>query len=289
MKVAGFTFVRNAIQYDYPVVESITSMLPLCDEVVVAVGKSDDDTLGLVKGIDSDKIRIIETEWDDSLRKGGEVLAVETMKAKVAISPDSDWCIYLQADEVLHEDEHATLRTSLEMWLNDSQVEGLLFDYRHFYGSYDYVGDSRKWYRKEVRIIRNSPEIYSWSDAVGFQKDNRPLRVKPSGGHIHHYGWVKHPKFQQAKQKTFNKLWHDDQWMDENIAKVDEYDYSNVAALALYEGTHPKAMHDRIARLNWKFEWDVTKSQLSAKYRLLRKVEHSTGWRVREVKNYEIV
>ena len=35
MKVVGFTFIRNALTYDYPVLESIQSLLPLCDEMVV--------------------------------------------------------------------------------------------------------------------------------------------------------------------------------------------------------------------------------------------------------------
>lgn len=103
MKIAGFTFVRNAIKFDYPIIEAITSILPICDEVVVAVGNSEDDTLGLIKSINSPKIKIIETIWDDSLREGGRVLAVETDKALAAVSPDVDWCFYIQGDEVVHE------------------------------------------------------------------------------------------------------------------------------------------------------------------------------------------
>ena len=46
MKVSGFTFIRNAIKFDYPVVEAIKSILPVCDDFFVAVGNSDDNTLG---------------------------------------------------------------------------------------------------------------------------------------------------------------------------------------------------------------------------------------------------
>jgi hypothetical protein len=35
MKVGGFTFVRNVVKYDYPVVESIRSILPVVDEFIV--------------------------------------------------------------------------------------------------------------------------------------------------------------------------------------------------------------------------------------------------------------
>ena len=58
MKIAGFTFIRNAIKNDYSIVEAITSILPICDEFVVAVGQSEDHTLGLIQGIKSDKISL---------------------------------------------------------------------------------------------------------------------------------------------------------------------------------------------------------------------------------------
>ena len=91
MKVSGFSFIRNAIKFDYPIIEAINSILPLCDEFIIAVGSSDDETLRLIKSINSDKIKIIETIWDDSLRLGGRVLAVETDKAIAAIDKNSDW------------------------------------------------------------------------------------------------------------------------------------------------------------------------------------------------------
>ena len=89
MKVAGFTFIRNAVRYDYPVVESITSLLPLVDELVVCVGNSDDSTLALIESIASPKIKIFHSVWDDSLREGGKVLAVETNKALAAVSKNN--------------------------------------------------------------------------------------------------------------------------------------------------------------------------------------------------------
>ena len=80
MKVTGFSFIKNAIVFEYPIVEAIKSILPICDEFVVAVGKSDDETRQLITSIDPEKIKIIDTVWDESLRKGGEVLAKETRK-----------------------------------------------------------------------------------------------------------------------------------------------------------------------------------------------------------------
>ncbi len=71
MMISGFTIVRNAVKFHYPIVESITSILPICDEFVVNVGDSDDGTLELIRSINSPKIRIIQTQWD--MTKGSAV------------------------------------------------------------------------------------------------------------------------------------------------------------------------------------------------------------------------
>lgn len=272
MKVAGFTFVRNAQKYDYPIVEAITSILPICDCFVVAVGNSEDETLALIRSIPSDKIKIIETIWDDSLREGGRVLAVETDKAFQAIPEDYDWAFYIQGDEVVHENDLERIKKSMEINLNRREIDGLLFKYRHFFGSYDYVGSSMRWYPNEIRVVRNKKSIYSFRDAQGFRKDDdKMLNVVAIDAHIQHYGWVKDPRTMQAKQETFHKLWHDDNWLEENIPKVEEFDYfQNIDVLEKYQGSHPSVMRSRIERVNWKFNYDISFNKEPFKQKLKR-------------------
>lgn len=289
MKVAGFTIIRNAIKYDYPVVESILSVLPMVDEFIVAVGNSEDETRNLISSIKSPKIKIIDTVWDDRLRVGGKVLADETNKAKKAISEDVDWAFYIQSDELIHEKYHDIILSEMKHWKNDKSVQGLLFNYLHFYGNYEFVGDSRKWYRKEIRIIRNDKNIVSYRDAQGFRTtDNEKLKVKPIDAYIYHYGWVKPPKAQQEKQKNFNKMWHDDEWMKKNIPETEEFDYSKIDSLKKFEGTHPTVLTERLNRYNWTFEFNPEKIKLTMKDRLLYIVEKKTGYRIGEYKNYKI-
>jgi len=126
MKISGFTFIKNALIYDYPIVEAIKSILPICDEFIVAVGKSDDETLKLINQIDPDKIKIIETNWDESLRLGGRVLAAETDKAFSNISKDSNWGFYIQGDEVVHEKYLDTIYNSLNKKIKQSKYGVLL-------------------------------------------------------------------------------------------------------------------------------------------------------------------
>ena len=287
MKVTGFTFIRNAIKYEYPIIESITSILPICDAFVVAVGNSDDDTLNLIRGIDPDKITIIETVWDDSLRTDGKVLAIETDKAFRAIAEDSDWNFYIQGDEVVHEKYLDTIYSAMKKWKDNTEVDGLLFKYMHFYGSYDYIGASTQWYRHEIRVVKNNKNIYSYRDAQGFRKgNNEKLNVKAIDAYIYHYGWVREPKALQRKQLDFNRLWHDDAWIDRNIKKGEEFDYTGIDALNKFTGTHPKVMQNLINRKNWTFEFDLTFNKLSVKDSaklLLEKIGIKVGY-----KNYRI-
>jgi len=289
MKVAGFTFIRNAIQYDYPIVEAITSVLPLCDEFVVAVGQSDDETLALIEAIPSDKIRIIHTVWDDTARAGGRVLALETDKALAAVSSDADWAFYIQGDEVLHEQYIPVVRQAMETYLNDTSVDGLLFNYLHFYGSYSYIGDSRRWYRREIRVVRNTGHVASYRDAQGFRtRENKKLRVRLIDAWIYHYGWVKPPETQRKRLRNANQFWHSSTTIDKANAGADVFDYSQIDSLAPFTGTHPAVMQARVDRLNWPFTFDTRQKRYTPRVRFLTFIEKLTGWRIGEYKNYKL-
>jgi len=291
MKVSGFSFIKNALKFDYPIIEAITSILPICDEFIVAVGKSDDKTLDYIKSINSPKIKIIETVWDDSLREGGRVLADETNKAFRAIAADSDWAFYIQGDEVIHEKYLDNIKAAMLKYKDDKAVDGLVFDHLNFYGSYDYIADSRHWQKKEIRVVRNQKNIYSYKDAMSFRKDNDDkLNVAYVNACIYHYGWVKTPTAMQQKQLEFQKLWHDDNWIKENVPQVDEFDFSNVDSVVLFKGTHPKVMEQRLKRLTWKFSFDPTKAKKeSLRRRILNKIYKSTGVHIGEFKNYNLI
>lgn len=292
MKISGFTIVRNAIKNDYPVVESICSLLPVVDEMIVLVGNSEDDTENLIRSIPSDKLRIYPSVWDDNLRKGGEVLAVETDKAFQYVSADTDWAFYIQADEIVHEKYHDAIRRTAEHHLEDKRVEGLLFNYLHFYGTYDYVGDSRKWYHKEVRIIRNDKGIKAYRDAQGFRRGSEKIRVKPVDATVYHYGWVKNPRKMKEKLKDLLvSYWADAAHEPENIERAsgELFDFNQFDSLKLFDGEHPAVMKKRIAEKNWTVDLDISKKKLSPKEKILYWIEKKTGKRLFDFKNYKVI
>ncbi|MBI4646555.1 MAG: glycosyltransferase family 2 protein [Bacteroidia bacterium] len=289
MKISGFTFIKNALIYDYPIVEAINSILPLCDEFVVAVGKSEDDTLNLINSIDSNKIKIIETEWNEKLREGGRVLAVETDKAFAQISKESNWAFYIQGDEVVHEKYLQSIYDNMVKYRDEKYLDGLLFKYLHFYGSYNYIGNSSNWYTHEIRIIKNDKTIYSYRDAQGFRKgQDKKLKVKMIDAEIYHYGWVKNPKIMLKKQKNFNKYWHDDEWIEKQFKDFEEYLYSNDICLIPFNGTHPKVMQERINIKNWNYIYRQPKKRYGLKNSIKKAMFKCFGLNF-NYSNYELV
>ena len=247
--VSGFSIARNAVTYGYPIAAALTSIAPLVDEMVVAVGRSDDGTLELVRGLELPNLRIIETVWDESLRRGGLVLSQQTNLALQACR--HPWAIYIQADEAVHERDYDRIRAALERWHDDDRVDALRFRFLHFEGTYAYVNYVR--YRKQCRIVRNNGQVISVGDAAGFARaDGRKLRIRRSGATIYHYGWARAPEVLRRKTLAFQKLYHDDRWVAEHYAEVPAEYLSDVDIAFRYRGSHPAAMREVIGATNWE-------------------------------------
>ncbi len=239
MKISGFTFIRNGTLLGYPFIESILSALPICDEFIVAVGDSEDDTLARIQAINSDKIRIIPTKWNEKMQDRGFVYAQQKMIAQYNCT--GDWAFYLEGDEVLHEDDLPKIKASMEKHLNNPEVEALAFDYHHFFGSPDWVAVSPAWYRQECRIIRNT--IRSWApDGLYFvvmdkNKKGRYPRAALVGAPIYHYGHVRSVEAMRKKNERVGKYWKHDHPLF-NGYQIDPQ------AIHLFNGDHPSIVND---------------------------------------------
>ena len=182
---AGFTIVRNAIKLDFPVEASIRSLLPVCDEVVVNVGRSEDETLALVRSIRDPKIRIVETEWDMTRRN----TAPASRRPGDARVPPSLGDLH-PGDE-LHERGAAALAAAIQRydgdrrascWCATSISTGLRHHRTH-----------RRWYRREVRAVRLDPslDIRPYQGAQGFRVGPRKIRARLTTAEMFHYGWAR--------------------------------------------------------------------------------------------------
>lgn len=265
MSISGFSMVRNATKLYFPIKESIESILPIVDEFVIAVGAGDEDdnTRKVIESIDSDKVKIIDTEWDLEKYPNGTENAHQTDIAKEACS--GDWLFYLQADEVVHEQFLPEIEAKCELYANDQEVEGLLLKYKHFWGDYNHYHLCHGWYAKEIRIIKNRPDIHSWESAQSFrripsfdyknyrqQEGTYKLKVKQTDAYVYHYGWVRPPELMQNKKKaldTIHKGSDEVQKIYQHQAKT--FDYGPLKYSEKFKGTHPKVMTSWIEQFDW--------------------------------------
>lgn len=286
VKVSGFTIVRNAIKLDFPVEASIRSILPICDEVVVNVGRSEDDTLALVRSIADPRVRIIETEWDMSRRN--TVLGLETQRAMQACT--HPWGVYIQADEVLHERGAAELAQAIQRYDSDDRVEGLLVRYIHFYGGFDTIATHRRWYRREVRAVRLAPEldIRPYQGAQGFRvgPGHRKIRARLTSAEMFHYGWARPSQALKEKRQLGRTMYP---WRN---ADDSQPLLAWIPGIRTFTGQHPAAARKWIENRRHdpervieprRFRWGFIRYYISGA------IERLTGVRVFEFRNYKIV
>ena len=291
MRLSGFSFVRNAVDLYYPVAESIRSALPICDEFVVAAGDSSDGTTALLRGIGDPKLQIIETVWDQQQFVRGASNAVQTNIALNACT--GDWAFYLQADEVVHEDDLGPLVERLRAYRDDPRVDGLVFEYLHFYADYDHFQTSHNWYRREVRVVRTGRGIRSWKSAQGFRhRDGRKLRVVPAGARIFHYGWVRPPRRMTRKARALAEVHLGAEGARAYVPDIDQgFDFGQLHGRARFIGTHPAVMQERIATCDWQVLPTATRQKHDRPaVRFLSFLENRVlGFRIAEHRNYVLL
>jgi len=311
MTISGYTFVRNAIKLSYPLKESILSILDLVDEFVIAYceGDEDDTTLEVIKSIKSDKIKIVKAEWEPLKYTQNTLYSYLSDKAKNECK--GDWLFYLQVDEVIHEKYIHVVKNACQFYLNNKSIEGLLFSYNHFWGDYDHCFTHHGWYPKEIRVIRNLPNIHSWRDAQSFRfyshfepitefyrtkEGARKLNVALIPAEIYHYGWVRPPYTMSNKQIRMSKTW-DANRPDRMIIA---YDYGPLQKVPEFKGTHPAVMQERIEAMDWKgqlqYEGKLSSGRAlhkheKIKYRVKSWIELNLlgGREIGGFKNYKIV
>ena len=285
MSISGFTIVRNAIELDFPVVESIRSILPICDEVVVNVGRSTDQTLDLVRSIADPKIRIVETEWN--FAAGSSVLRDETLRAMEACR--HPWGIYIQADEVLHENGTASLHDAI--MTARSEVEGVVVRYRHLFGNPATEAVNRRWYRREVRAVRldRGRDVHPYRDAQGFRvgPGHRRVQARLADAEMFHYGYTRSAAALRGRAVIDRSLY----------PNRPDYEFDRAVlrwfpGIRPFVGTHPAVAREWIDRhavdperriTEPAFGWDQLRVYVSDF------LERLTGTRIFEFRNYELI
>ena len=262
-------------------------MLQVCDEVVVNVGKSDDGTRDVVAGIGDSRLRVIESEWDLSRV---DMLALETQRAMEACR--GSWGMYIQADEVLHEQGARILKEKVAEWNQDARVEGLLVNYLHFYGGFDRVATNRRWYRREVRCVRLAQGIHPFQDAQGFRvgPESRRIRARLTGAQMFHYGWARPARAIREKFEVTKRMYPvATEKLDRELRRGT---LEWIPLLRPFTGDHPAVAKAWIAACAQEGPIGIEPARFriaDLRYYFSNWIERLTGARPFEFRNYQVV
>ena len=295
---SGFTIVKNGDSLGYPWKESIRSLAPIVDEIVVAHGDSSDTTRASLEALARElpcPVRIKDSPWDAANTRGGSELARQT---NIALAECRfEVCFYLQSDELLHQDEYPQLREDLDRFEKDSDVDALALHWIHFYGTFETIVRSRRWYRREVRAVKKSRGLQSYGDAQGFRIPQDGGWLKPraalSTAHCLHYGWVRPPEVMVKKTEALDRLWHGN---ERDGLHVVADAFPPHFGMQAYTGTHPTAIKMRVDEFHTRFpNYDpfrgksVPRDGKYFKLWITDRIERLTGWRPGEFQNYKLM
>lgn len=293
MKIGGFTYVRNGFKMGYPFIASISSILPIVDELFIVVGNSEDGTREAIENLKNDKITIIDSIWEEEKRKNGEIFKEQSNIGLEKVT--GDWAIHIQADEVLNEDAKDKLMSYINVANQLDHIDGLLFPFYHFWGDYQHIRNTRRTHAFEIRAFKTNRNILSYKDSQGFRifessSDHKgsKLRVLKTSIPIYHYSYTRNPKLMNKKSNYFHRFWHTNEWLKKHTKEESEFDFNEVDKLELFTGTHPKQMDEIIRQQDWKFEYDPSKSNMKFKNKILYQMEKLFNYRFFEYRNYKL-
>lgn len=290
MKVSGFTLCRNGVRLGFPFRESLRSLAPLCDEIVVALGEGEDNTAEELQKLSGElpcELKIVNTQWNPASVEGGSILAEQTNIALNATKHEI--VFYLQGDEVLHEEDYPLIKKDLERLVQSQEAASLVFQWVHFFGDQNTFVQSRKWYRKEIRAFKKSSGLRSYKDAQSFRKpvggDWLCLPAIETRSRVFHYGWLRPAELMTIKASEFQQWWGQQNTFNKDSIFQPQYGVSP------YKEAHPAVMKDYLSLLPQldKPFYKINKVPLNV--RSLRlwvsdMLEKLTGIRLGEFKSY---
>lgn len=262
VKLSAFTIIKNAILFDYPIVESMKSILPTVDEYIVNVGICNDGTKEMLERefADEPKVKMFDSEWE------GKEYGTTFFSHQTQLTLDKcegDWVVYLQADEAIHEYDRPRIRK----WIARAEAEGaqgLTLEYLHFAKNPQTVKRTYKdgfdAYDREIRVFRNDGNLFSFGDGQSFSflEDyldprgpqpalHRAERFLDTDIKVYHYGYLRDGKKLLQKKRYLDGFYKvSEPGREDRIEEADgEYSFDENSLKPCNE-PHPATMHDRL-------------------------------------------
>jgi len=244
--ISVYMTCTNAIKDEYCIVESIKSALVFADEVIVVDGLSSDGTLEAIDSLNDNRVWVKVSPWLYNLG-----MNMHAINRSIGIgSCDSDWCMLLDADEVIHEDDAVKITEAIST--NNRDIIAFDCNTLHFYKDYYHLlngcSDWKDLYTHKTYIVRNYQGIYHGN--IGLEPDAHVLmngnpipenKIKHIDVNIFHYGHAREKLAYIRKQNNIRGAFSN--WKAEEI-KAEDFEWLPEWKLTKFKGSHPNVMGD---------------------------------------------
>ena len=166
IRLSCIMLARNLISQGYPFVETILSMIPYCEEMIICEGYSNDGTyevLEKLRELHKDKIIIIRKNWEGK-KNLGEVFA-QTLN-KVVDECKGNYILKLDPDHVFDKETIETLLFLANMY---PKVKIFYLPYLYFIGNW--VIKPELW----------GPTFFKKEKYIRFKGDSGGMKITPFG------------------------------------------------------------------------------------------------------------
>lgn len=260
IKSAALFRAANVRIMDYPLDAALSSALSVCDEAVIVVGPSQDDTARWVSELaDTHRGRVTVAGMEFVYDRGWQ----ERWWNYASAQTDADWLMFHDADELVHEQDAPAIRRAMA----DPDNVLIRFDFIHFYGTARYqkaiyppwrnarIGRRSHGYRMVNWCTDETPtypacQMVMGDGGIEAHSQYQGPGIVDAPGPIYHYGACR-----DARAMTISTLKHvawykdGDGLEDGRVPDAGPTDYKMAekirgGVIEPFVGTHPAAIDD---------------------------------------------
>ena len=171
-KISAFTIVKDALKQGYPFAESIASVLPVCDELLVSDGFSTDGTYEILQKIETlnKKVKVYQQEWTKKT-----LTIIADLSNDLRKKCKFDYLFYFQAPEIIHENNIETLRALPETF---PDADTFCLPFTAVIGNLKAHEESRLRFCRNLNRLNLTGDAWAFSVTKGFIRSEARKNLK---------------------------------------------------------------------------------------------------------------
>lgn len=249
-RLSAYSYLYQGVAFDYPFIESLQSVLPVVDELVVTYAEPcPDGTYEQLLRLAAHypQLRLLPSRLWTAPDKPLDGSLIRQAAEEAMAACTGDWLWHLQADEVYSNADAKKVRELVNV-SHHQDVHGFIFNVLHFYGDANTVvgpqGAAAGWYLQCVRLSRKGAgqhEGDAWTQSLIPAVAHGLRRTDIT---LYHYGHLRQAAVAEDKNRFMYSLYRADGQRPAHFVRPEQTQH----CLVPFDGQHPESMAPRLAR-----------------------------------------